>query len=130
MKADSSIALVISWYAQPMLLAVREPRGLCLPGGKVEPDETPQAACCRELREETGIKTLPGHIVYIAEGLSGTEDDRLVRIYHVREAILRGACGQWTTFEKLLAESPFADFYRRHLPSGIVHLPLTRFHVG
>jgi 8-oxo-dGTP pyrophosphatase MutT (NUDIX family) len=32
-----------------------EPRGLSLPGGKIEPNETADEALMREFREETGL---------------------------------------------------------------------------
>ena len=48
------------------VLAVRQPgRGglLALPGGKLEPGETPRAAAARELREETAIAVAPERLV-------------------------------------------------------------------
>lgn len=39
------------------------PRGLALPGGKVENDETPAQAVLREVREETGLVFVPHGIV-------------------------------------------------------------------
>ncbi|MPV38302.1 (deoxy)nucleoside triphosphate pyrophosphohydrolase [Georgenia subflava] len=39
-----------------------------LPGGKVEPDEAPEAALHRELAEELGIKVRLGPVVPTAEG--------------------------------------------------------------
>ncbi|WCK53782.1 NUDIX domain-containing protein [Aneurinibacillus sp. Ricciae_BoGa-3] len=42
---------------QQMVLTRHKRRGWELPGGKVEPGETPAAAACRELFEETGVKS-------------------------------------------------------------------------
>jgi 8-oxo-dGTP diphosphatase len=42
---------------QQMVLTRHKRRGWELPGGKVEPGEMPSAAACRELFEETGVKS-------------------------------------------------------------------------
>jgi ADP-ribose pyrophosphatase YjhB (NUDIX family) len=36
-----------------------------LPGGVVEADESPHAACLREVTEETGLKRVPGRIIAV-----------------------------------------------------------------
>jgi 8-oxo-dGTP diphosphatase len=36
------------------------------PGGKIEPDESPEAALVRELREELGVTVLPEHLEPLA----------------------------------------------------------------
>ncbi len=36
-----------------------------IPGGRVEPDETPRHACVRELREELGLELEPGRLLVV-----------------------------------------------------------------
>ena len=57
-----------------LLRAEREGRfvGWCLPGGKLEPDETALAACIRETDEETSIKVYDP--VYVGTHVSGSGD--------------------------------------------------------
>lgn len=55
------IAVVVVQWGERVLIGPR-PAGAALaglwefPGGKIQPDETPQQAACRECREETGLE--------------------------------------------------------------------------
>jgi ADP-ribose pyrophosphatase YjhB (NUDIX family) len=53
------------------LLLVRQrmddDRAWSLPGGRVDPGESLQEACVRELREETGLETAVEQLLYVAE---------------------------------------------------------------
>lgn len=52
-----------------LLLHERKHKDLvwCPPGGKVESDETPEAAAIRELKEETGIDAIMGELIQKCE---------------------------------------------------------------
>lgn len=62
MKPQLSIALALIWRGGEILIARRAPDAEHLPdiwefpGGKIEANETPEAACLREAREEIGLE--------------------------------------------------------------------------
>jgi 8-oxo-dGTP diphosphatase len=69
------------------------------PGGKLEPDEAPEPALIRELREELGIEAEPGEalirIPWRYEGRSLLLDARLVRRWRGEPASLEHQALQW-----------------------------------
>ena len=66
-KNEISIAIVKN--SQDLFLISLRPEGVHqggkweFPGGKVEPDETPQQAMCRELFEEVGLKAVDYQLI-------------------------------------------------------------------
>lgn len=58
-------------------------RGVCLPGGKVDPGESPENAAYRELWEETGVLVDPAHMRPFAKGVVRGEVDFQVTAFLV-----------------------------------------------
>ena len=81
------VAAVISRSGQLLLCSRptdKPPAGWEFPGGKVEAGETLRAALRRELREELGIESLPGDVIYQV-------DNGKYRIYFLRTWLDAGA---------------------------------------
>lgn len=117
-----------------LLLAVtnRHHGGFGLPGGKVEADEEPRAAACRELLEETGLVAKQSSLALLLTGKSVTNSRRTVFVYHCSQASgvpvakEEGTEIRWTTLKRLCRDSHFAQFYQTHFPDGLYHLRTTR----
>lgn len=92
-------------------------KGWGLPGGKGEPGERPGDTCRRELCEETGLEGTEIGLIYHATSV--VEAKRHVYVFEVLSRVV-GEPQQmepdspvcWMTRDDLLANSPFADFYR------------------
>lgn len=66
MKKTLNVVVGIIFHQQQVLLSERDaskPLGPCweFPGGKIESNETPFTALCRELKEEIGITVVTAH---------------------------------------------------------------------
>ncbi|MGL5864319.1 MAG: NUDIX domain-containing protein [Dermatophilaceae bacterium] len=55
--------------------------GWDIPGGYVEPGESPAAACSREIREELGVTMSPGRILVVDWAPRDGEGDKLLLIF-------------------------------------------------
>lgn len=113
---DAAIAVVVDGQGRVLTVSRPPPQSeQSLPGGEVDPGETPEQAVVRELVEEAGVEI--GDLAKLGELLSPT-DGRTVHVY--RAGSFRGdgesreppATVAWLAPAQLLAQ---ASDYRSHL---------------
>ncbi len=73
-------AVIVRPDGMTLLVRKRGTSAFMQPGGKIEPDEQPRQALCRELAEEIGLAVDPGKPVYLGrfEAPAAHEDNRMV----------------------------------------------------
>jgi 8-oxo-dGTP diphosphatase len=123
-------------YAAVSLIERKDGRILCvwnrryngwsLPGGMVEPGESIEDGQTRELHEETGLDTYTRERIFEGEHGIEAKEGRASRVVIFRVVPVgmtfdgdmsmkaeEGCPIAWKTREEFLAESPFAEFYKR-----------------
>lgn len=139
MQKQAAIALIIRKTDKPkfpvgyrreiLTVTNRKYSTLTLPGGKLDPGETPLDAAVREVKEETNLHLSAANLQHIGSSISANAEDRnddcLVHFYFARSvtglpaSVEKGTDIVWCTLEELLSASYFAPYYKRHLPEGI-----------
>ena len=76
---DSAFAIILH-SRHVLLVKARDKNNWQLPGGRLEPGETPAQAVIREVKEETGLRASVGRLT----GRYRREDGSVVRVYAVR----------------------------------------------
>lgn len=118
-----------TWYPQVLLIEKRTPlwqRGrFNLPGGKLEPGETPEQAAARELWEETGIQC---HIENVHKVGTIDDGDYIVHVCVCRFDSLKGRNQAWTRTDEEVFWMPFQEAFNsnRLLNNLRVIIPLCR----
>lgn len=93
--------LVVPFYRGQLVMTRHRRRGLELPGGKVEPGETPLEAAVREVREETGgVVEAIARIAQYRVAPTETEPEIVKTVY----------CAEIARFEPLPPDSETAGY--------------------
>jgi 8-oxo-dGTP pyrophosphatase MutT (NUDIX family) len=74
-------ALFVDDAGRPLLVKPTYKDGWDLPGGYVEPGESPLAACTREIEEELGIRPLIGSLLLVDWAPNEREGDKLLFVF-------------------------------------------------
>ena len=78
-RRDSAFAIILH-SRHVLLVKPSDKNNWQLPGGRIEPGETPVDAVIREVKEETGLRALVGRLT----GRYRREDGSVVRVYAAR----------------------------------------------
>ena len=78
-RRDSAFAIILHSH-HILLVKACDKTNWQLPGGRLEPGETPAQAVIREVKEETGLRASVGRLT----GRYRREDGSVVRVYAVR----------------------------------------------
>ena len=120
-QRDSAFAIILH-SRHILLVKARDKNNWQLPGGRLEPGETPAQAVIREVREETGLRAQVGRLT----GRYRREDGSVVRVYAVRaRGKLAGASEEileqrWVRVRE--AKEMVGQHTRRRLVEGVARI--------
>lgn len=120
-QRDSAFAIILHSRCV-LLVKARDKNNWQLPGGRLEPGETPAQAVIREVKEETGLLARVGRLT----GRYRREDGSVVRVYAVRaRGKLAGACEEiveqrWVRIRE--AKEMVGQHTRRRLVEGVARM--------
>ena len=120
-QRDSAFAIILH-SRHILLVKARDKNNWQLPGGRLEPGETPAQAVIREVKEETGLLAQVGRLT----GRYRREDGSVVRVYAVRaRGKLAGAREEiveqrWVRIRE--AKEMVGQHTRRRLVEGVARM--------
>jgi len=120
-QRDSAFAIILH-SRHILLVKARDKNNWQLPGGRLEPGETPAQAVIREVKEETGLRAQVGRLT----GRYRREDGSVVRVYAVRaRGKLAGARDEiveqrWVRIRE--AKEMVGQHTRRRLVEGVARM--------
>jgi 8-oxo-dGTP diphosphatase len=120
-QRDSAFAIILHSRCV-LLVKARDKNNWQLPGGRLEPGETPAQAVIREVKEETGLLARVGRLT----GRYRREDGSVVRVYAVRaRGKLAGAREEiveqrWVRIRE--AKEMVGQHTRRRLVEGVARM--------
>jgi len=118
---DSAFAIILH-SDHILLVKARDKNNWQLPGGRLEPGESPIDAVVREVKEETGLRAQVGRLT----GRYHREDGSIVRVYAARaRGKLAGACEEivaqrWVPIRE--AKEMVSQNTRRRLVEGVARM--------
>ena len=99
--------LIVNEDGHVLLVRPTYKNGWDIPGGYVEPGETPADACARELTEELGVELAPGRLLVVDWAPHPAEGDKLLFVFDGGAVTIAEAGHRFTPDGQEIAEIRF-----------------------